>query len=96
VKNTGTQERPVWSWRYVDTDGKRKHRPTKQTTKAAALRVVAEIEARVARGLIGIIELSEDEQNARALTLSARSIAGRAREKTSCRAVTGCAAPGAL
>jgi integrase len=69
VSNIGTKDRPQWYCRYVDADGKRKHRPTKQTTKAAALRFVAEIEARVARGLIGIPEVSEDEQKAKALTV---------------------------
>jgi len=69
VSNIGTKDRPQWYCRYVDSDGKRKHRPTKQTTKAAALRFVAEIEARVARGLIGSPEVSEDEQKAKALTV---------------------------
>ena len=69
VSNRGTKDRPMWYCRYIDADGKRKQRPTKQTTKALALRFVAEIEARVARGLIGIPEVSEEEQRAKALTV---------------------------
>ncbi len=70
VSNIGTKGRPQWYCRYVDSDGKRKHRPTKQTTKAAALRFVAEIEARVARGQIGIPEVTAEEQTAKALTVA--------------------------
>ena len=69
VSNRGTKDRPMWYCRYIDADGKRKQRPTKQTTKAAAIRFVVEIEARVARGLIGIPEVSAEEQKAKALTV---------------------------
>lgn len=71
VRNRGTKERPLWYCRYLDTDGKRKHRPTHQPTKALALRFLAEIEARVASGLLGIPEPTAPERQARALTLSA-------------------------
>lgn len=71
VSNRGTKDRPMWYCRYIDIDGKRKQRPTKQTNKAAALRFVAEIEARVARGLIGIPEVTEAEQTARTITVGA-------------------------
>jgi len=70
VSNRGTKDRPMWYCRYIDADGKRKQRPTKQTTKAAALRFVAEIEARVARGLVGIPEATDDEQRAKTITLA--------------------------
>ncbi len=30
VSNRGTKDRPLWSCRYVDADGKRKQRPTKR------------------------------------------------------------------
>lgn len=69
VHNRGTKDRPNWYCRYFDIDGKRKHRPTHQTTKAAALRYVAEIEARVARGQIGIPEISIEEQRQAAVTV---------------------------
>ena len=52
VKNRGSKDRPQWYCRYIDVDGKRKHRPTHQQTKALAMRFVAEVEARVARGLV--------------------------------------------
>ena len=71
VSNRGTKERPMWYCRYIDIDGKRKQRPTKQTNKAAALRFVAEIEARVARGLIGIPEATAAEQLAKTITIGA-------------------------
>lgn len=71
VRNRGTKERPLWYCRYVDIDGKRKHRPTHQPTKALAMRFVAEVEARVARGLVGIPELTDPERQGKALTLAA-------------------------
>jgi len=46
VSNRGTKDRRYC--RYVDANGKRKKRPTKQPTKALAQRFVAAIEARVA------------------------------------------------
>jgi integrase len=70
VTNRGTKDRPNWYCRYLDLDGKRKNRPTHQTTKAAALRYVAEIEARVARGQIGILEPTEEEQRVKTLTVA--------------------------
>ncbi len=70
VKNRGSKDRPMWYCRYLDIDGKRKHRPTHQPTKALALRFLAEVEARVARGLIGVPEPTEPERQGRALTLA--------------------------
>lgn len=43
-----------WSVRYKDTDGRRKIRASHQPTREAARRFLVEIEARVARGLIGL------------------------------------------
>lgn len=71
VKNRGTKDRPLWYCRYIDIDGKRKHRPTHQPTKALAMRFVAEVEARIARGLVGIAEPTEPERQGQALTLEA-------------------------
>lgn len=45
-----------WYVRFVDVDGKRKQRATHQPTKPLARRFLVEIEARVARGLVGIPE----------------------------------------
>jgi integrase len=71
VRNRGTKERPAWYCRYLDSDGKRKHRPTHQPTKALAIRFVAEVEARVARGMVGIPEQTAPERQGKALTLAA-------------------------
>lgn len=54
VLNRGTKDKPLWYMRYVDLDGKRKHRPTRQPTKAESLRQLAEVEQRIAKGLVGI------------------------------------------
>ena len=69
VLNRGTKDRPSWYCKFRDLDGKWKQKATKQTTKAAALRFAAEIEARVARGQAGIVELSSDELDRRAITV---------------------------
>lgn len=45
-----------WYCAYVDADGKRRHVATKQTTKAAARVFLAEVEAKVRRGLVGVPE----------------------------------------
>ena len=45
-----------WYVRYVDTDGRRKQRASHQPSKAEARRYLVEIEARVARGKVGIPE----------------------------------------
>lgn len=50
-----------WYVRYVDLDGRRKQRASHQPTKALARRFLLEIEARIARGTVGIIE-PEPEQ----------------------------------
>jgi hypothetical protein len=65
----GTSDRPQWYCRYIDVDGKRKHRPTHQPTKALAMRYVAEVEARVARGRVGIPERTAPERQGKAMTL---------------------------
>lgn len=45
-----------WYIRYLDVDGQRKQRASHQPTKALAKRFLLEIEARVARGTVGIPE----------------------------------------
>lgn len=45
-----------WYVRYKDLDGKRKQRASHQPTKDLARRFLVEIEARIARGLVGIPE----------------------------------------
>lgn len=56
-----------WYVRYLDVDGQRKQRASHQPTKALARRWLLEIEARVARGAIGI---PEPELAERELTLA--------------------------
>lgn len=45
-----------WYVRYRDADGKRKQRATHQPSHALARRYLVEVEARIARGLVGIPE----------------------------------------
>lgn len=68
VRNRGTKEKPLWYCRYKE-NGAWKYRPTGQTTKAAAKVFVAEVEARIRRGLIGIPERTEEEDRAQRLTV---------------------------
>lgn len=69
VINRGTKELPNWYCKFRDLDGKWKQRPTKQTTQAAAYRYVAAIEARIARGELGIPEPTPQERQALTLTV---------------------------
>lgn len=48
-----------WYLRFVDVDGKRKQRASKQPTFASARRMLIEIEARIARGRMGVPERDE-------------------------------------
>jgi len=70
VINRGTKERPLWYCKYRDLDGKWKQKATHQPTKAAALRFVAEIEGRIARGQIGMPGISDKEQRQKAITVA--------------------------
>lgn len=54
-----------WYLRYVDADGRRKQRASKQPSYAEARRMLIEIEARIARGQVGI----EERGGGKALTL---------------------------
>jgi hypothetical protein len=45
-----------WYLRFVDVDGKRKQRASGQQTHAEAKRMLLEIEARIARGKLGVPE----------------------------------------
>ena len=48
-----------WYLRYVDADGRRKQRASHQPSHAQAKRMLVEIEARIARGKLGIAERPE-------------------------------------
>lgn len=69
VLNRGTRERPRWYCRYVDVDGKRKQKATHQTTRSAAQRFLAELEARIARGQAGIVELTPEQRARKTITI---------------------------
>jgi integrase len=49
-----------WYIRYVDVDGKRKQRASGQESKAGARKVLVQIEARVAQGLLGMSATVEE------------------------------------
>lgn len=69
VSNRGTKERPLWYIRYIDSDGKRKQRPSHQPTKRDAERYLAEVEARIARREIGIPEPTHEETQRKTITV---------------------------
>ncbi len=54
VLNRGTKHRPRYSIRWYDEHGKRQHRATGQTLKAAAEAMLADIEAKVRAAKLGI------------------------------------------
>lgn len=69
VSNRGTKDRPLWYIRYIDSDGKRKQRPSHQATKREAERYLAEVEGRVARREIGIPEPTPEETKQKTITV---------------------------
>ena len=60
VFNRGTRAKPKWYGKYKDADEKWKTVATKQPTKTLARRWVEQIEARLADGLVGIEQPSEE------------------------------------
>ena len=52
----GTRAEPKYYIKYLDVDGAYKMRLTKQETKEQAKDYLKEVEARVKRGLIGIVD----------------------------------------
>jgi integrase len=71
IVRRGTKDRPRYYVRYVDLDGKRKQRAAHQPTKALAERYLAEVEGRIARGLIGIPEPTPAERARQSVTIRA-------------------------
>src|SRR5262249_50704940 len=69
VLNRGTRDAPQWYVKYNDSDGTRKQRHSHQPTKDTAREYLATIEARVARGLIGIPEPTPEEQARATITV---------------------------
>lgn len=68
VRNNGTKDAPLWYARYME-NGRRVEKPTKQPTRALALRYLAEVEARIGRGAVGIPEFTDDDKARRRLTV---------------------------
>lgn len=68
VANRGTKERPAWYVRYRE-GGKQKMVHSHQTSYADAVKYLAEVKARMARGLIGVPESTPVDQAAAALTM---------------------------
>ena len=54
--NRGTRSKPKWYVKYKDSDGRWKMRLSHQPTKEQARKYLARVEARVARGKVGIRE----------------------------------------
>lgn len=69
VVNRGSKHRPNWYIRWKE-HGRWKWRPSHQPTKEQARRYVEAIEARIARGKVGIEEPTPDELTRRSITLA--------------------------
>lgn len=69
VHNRGAKQQPQWYIRWRDADGKWKQRHSHQPTKAGALTVLAEVEARVRRGQVGIVEPTPEETQRKSITI---------------------------
>jgi integrase len=61
VKKTKGDKFLGWYIRYVDLDGRRKQRASHQPTKQLARKLLVEIEARIARGQVGLPALSAEK-----------------------------------
>ena len=61
VFNRGTRDRPNYYAKFRDVDGEWTMKPTHQPTKAQARTFLANVEARVARGLVGIPERVDED-----------------------------------
>lgn len=69
IKRKGSDGRTHYYARFTDADGKRKMRATKQGNEKDARRFVVELEARIARGKIGIPEPTPEEKARRSITI---------------------------
>jgi hypothetical protein len=68
VFNRGTRDRPNWNAKIKDRDGKWKMVPTKQRTKAKAVRWAAEKDAEIADGEVGLRPANEKRSAKRPTT----------------------------
>jgi hypothetical protein len=60
-----------FSFRYIDVDGSRKRHTPDVETEHEALRIMAEVRARIARGIVGVPDVTANERQASTITLSA-------------------------
>lgn len=70
IINRGTKAHPKWYAKYRDIDGKWKQKATHQPTLKEAQRFVAELVGRIARGQIGIPEVSPEEHKRQTITVA--------------------------
>ena len=73
IVTRATRDNPKHFVKYRDIDGRWKMRLSFQPTKAQAKKYLAEVEARVARGMIGIPEPEESPAAVRDLLATARA-----------------------
>jgi integrase len=71
VKRKGNDGKPRYYVRYVDVDGVRRMKLSKQRTKEEAKAFLATVEARVRNGQVGIHEVTEEERARRTITVAA-------------------------
>ncbi len=69
VLNRGTRDRPRWYCRYLDENGQRRQKATHQPTKQEAEKFLASVEARIARGKVGLVEPTPEEIARRTITM---------------------------
>lgn len=69
LKNKGTKDRPRWYCRYVGADGRQHEKATKQPSKDLARDYLVQIQARVARGEVGLVQTGPKEKRQKHATL---------------------------
>ena len=70
-KRRDSDGRIRFSFRYIDVDGTRKRHTPDVDTEHEALRIMAEVRARIARGIVGVPDVTANERQASTITLSA-------------------------
>ena len=70
-KRRDSDGRIRFSFRYIDVDGSRKRHTPDVDTEHEALRIMAEVRARIARGIVGVPDEGANERQASTIKLSA-------------------------
>jgi hypothetical protein len=60
VYNRGTRAKPNWYVSYNNESGRRVSKASRQPTKVQARKYLEQIEARIAAGLVGLVEPTEE------------------------------------